>query len=166
MTAIDIINYFSSNLYFVYNDNFIYLIDNYRLRDEDYNYGICAKLTKNDLLTGNFNIEYIPDIYIDGFFDFLLNEDLQNTYGISKDIIIQLKDVTFSEWDIIFKKNKIDFNILPSHIEDICKIMRNEEPISSMSDKEINEYVHIPSIYEKDQITMYENLNEHFEYDI
>ena len=44
--------------------------------------------------------------------------------------------------------------------------MRNEEPISSMSDKEINEYVHIPSIYEKDQITMYENLNEHFEYDI
>lgn len=35
MAAIELINYFSSNLYFVYNDNnnTIYLIDDYRLGD-------------------------------------------------------------------------------------------------------------------------------------
>lgn len=166
MTAIDIINYFSSNLYFVSENNYIYLIDSYRLGNEDYNYGICAKLTKNDLMIGNFNIENVPDIYIDDFFDFLLKDDLQNTYGISIDIVNKLNDVAFSEWDIIFKENNIDLNTLPPYIENICKIMRNEEPISSMSNKEINEYVHIPSIYEKEQINMYENLNEILEHDI
>lgn len=158
MNANDLINYFSSNLYFATKEDKIYLIDDYRLGDSDYDYGVCSEYSIEDMMLGNFNIDDIPDIYVDGYFEFLLDEDLKATYNVPNDVIKRLSQESYCEWDVIFKRNEI--TDIPSHLNNVCRIMKCEEEIEGMTQNEIAKYCNYGDDYTLLCIEKYEKQLE------
>lgn len=130
MTLTDAIEWFSSELYLVRKDDTIYLMSSYHLGDESYDYGIYATINANDLASGNFNDDVIPDIFVDEFFRFF-QDDLIETYNVKEEDAIKLGDLDYRKWYNKLIDLGYDKEELPGILEDVCMIFngdRNYEP--------------------------------------
>lgn len=154
MNAVGLIEFFSSNLYFVTKDENIYLIDNCRLGDSDYNYGIYDVFSKEDLLSGNFDVSNIPNIYVDDYFEFILYDELRTKYRVPTYILDNLSQEPYSDWDIELAKNKI--TSIPMYLDDVCKIMRCEEKVEGMTSEDIKKHCSYGGDFEMKCIECYQ----------
>ncbi len=135
MNIIDLTQYLSDGLYFIRNNDDVYLVDDYHLGDKEWDYGICAKLSAEEMMDGVFDLDYIPDIFFDDLMDFLLWGDLENNYDVDEDCVEELKETEFCNWDIVLKRRKAaDY---PLWLNDMCKLLRGEEELDSIPEEEL-----------------------------
>ena len=59
---------------------------------------------KENILSGNITLDYIPDMYIEGYMNFMLYDDLKNQYSVPDSVIAKLSECALDEWYPILKK--------------------------------------------------------------
>ena len=110
MNILQFAQQFSDNIIMLKQNDDIYILDNYLLGKADCNFGVWNHVSIEDLKSGDVDIEDVtPAIYIDDYVDFLLDKDLELTYGVDKETIKGLYGNPFSEWgDILTEKGYAD----------------------------------------------------------
>ena len=111
----------ASDLSLVEYQGNVYVIDRYRLGQEDFDYGIFACVSQDAVKHGKFSTENIPDILIDGYFNFLRRDDLPNHYGIPQEVIDRVCDTPYADWYDGFAK--FGYTELDD-LKDICEVIR------------------------------------------
>ena len=144
MTITDFISILSSNIKIITKNNKMYIIDNYRLGQEDYDFGIYSAHSVDDLKNNELTIDDIPGIYIEGYADFMLNDDFKNEYDLPPEEITKLSNAPIDKWaailrkDIknisrVFKRNK--FDPLPNGVINAILTAKLSEEESESIDK-------------------------------
>ena len=98
MNAAKYLKSFSGNIILCERNDFIYIMDSYRLRDSEYNFGVYDKIGKEDFLNGKVTADSIPDIYWEEWIDFLLRDDFKNHYNLPETEINKLDNTPTYEW--------------------------------------------------------------------
>ena len=100
MKLSDYLSIFTSDeFYLVKKDNIIYAISNYRLGDEEFDYGIYGTINRKDLENGSYvDTGIVPDIFVDAFFTDMQDYVLCEECNIPKDIIHQIASSPYSDW--------------------------------------------------------------------
>ncbi len=153
MNAIEFAETFSHNLRFKQKDDDVYFLDDYHLGDPDYDYGIIDRISKDDFLKGKFDIGSIPDFYINGHFEWLLDDDLPHHYGISQNTIHRLSGADYSDWDLIIKREE---EAVPHDLREICQILREDEPLEGITPIQFQMFVPPADNFEIEAIENYE----------
>ena len=105
MNILNAMYMYSSDLYIVKHNDKAYVMDRYREGNEDYDYGVWSSFDFNKLSTNEIGFEEgIPEIHLNGTMDFLLDEDLCLTYGVSKEVVSELRKMPFDKWAIHLKE--------------------------------------------------------------
>lgn len=103
-----LIDTFSSTLeLFVYNGG-LYLYDDYHEYDEEFDYGISYMMSLKEAEKDGISIGDIPDIFVENEIDFLLDDDLSNTYEVDEKTISKLSSSNCEKWADILRKNGYD----------------------------------------------------------
>ena len=130
MTVTDIINYASSELSLVKRKSKVYVISDYRLGNEEFDYGIYTEIDEKELTEGKFNADVIPDIFCDDMFNDI-REQLTISYNVSDSDVEKLKNIPYSDWyDKLIEFGYTDSDISPI-LKDICDIFtgrKNYDP--------------------------------------
>lgn len=131
----DFLGYFSSNLEIIQDSRNIKIIDKYHENDSEFDYGVWDEFeNKTDLINrtkGDNCIYMIPDIYIEGYIDFLINDDFPNHYCMSKETVesieIEVNKYGFIYLDEICKK----YGELKAYedLKQICSILKGNEQL-------------------------------------
>ena len=111
----------SGELYLVKYQDKVYVLSDYRLEDKNYDYGIYASVSYNDLLNGTCSdSDVVPEMFVDEFFDFLLNDDLSKTYGVSEEDLDKLVNIDEQDWnkELTSKGYKV-----PECLAGICSVL-------------------------------------------
>ena len=105
LTPREFLNIFTGELDFVEYDGNIYLIDTYHLGEPNWDYGIYDVIPSEEFFSSWSGD--IPDFYVEGWFDFMINDELQNHYGIPGDskVLDELDRNPISEWGRILEEN-------------------------------------------------------------
>lgn len=107
-SAKDLIETFSSTLELFAYDGGLYLYDDYHKNDEGLNYGISYMMSLEEAEKDGISIGDIPDIFVENEIDFLLQDDLSNTYKVDKKTISELSSLNSEKWADILIKNGYD----------------------------------------------------------
>ena len=125
MTITDFISILSSNIKIITKNNKMYIIDNYRLGQEDYDFGIYSAHSVDDLKNNELTIDDIPGIYIEGYADFMLNDDFKNEYDLPSEEINKLSDAPIDKWAAILRKDK--FKTASNDIKNISRVFKRNK---------------------------------------
>lgn len=131
MTIIDFISILSSNIKIIAKNNKIYIIDDYRLGQKDYDFGIYSAHPVDDLKNNELTIDDMPGIYIEGYADFILNDDFKNEYDLPSEEINKLRDAPIDKWAAILRKDK--FKTASNDIKNISRVFKRNkfDPLSN-----------------------------------
>ena len=125
MTPSEFLDCVSSDLYFVVKDDYVYVMCGYHLGDAEYDYGVYDKIPVTALAEGRFDIECIPQNYINDHFDFMWY-DLTDTYGVSKEIVEKLDQNDYSSWYDTLIQNGCDPNGGYGNLKEICQALKDD----------------------------------------
>lgn len=166
MTYQDLLKAFSSNLYFAIKDDIAYVLDSYRLGDVNYNYGIYTEMPVEELKNptgdefGYYDV--IPDIYFNDTLDFLLREDLEQTYNFPKDVVKELEGMLFGDWAKYLKENHPDlYENFP--FTEYCEFFHGDIHLQGMSEEEIQKIIELTGNYDLKNIEKCEKQYEEME---
>ncbi len=98
MNAAEYLKRFSGNIILCERNDFIYIMDSYRLRDGEYDFGVYDKIDKEDFLRGKVSALHVPYVYWDGWVDFILKDDFKNHYKLPEAEINKLDNTPPYEW--------------------------------------------------------------------
>lgn len=104
LNSMDLIEIFSGELFFAEKDNQVYIMDRNKCGNVGYDYGVYIVVPKENILSGNITLDYIPDMYIEGYMNFMLYDDLKNQYSVPDSVIAKLSECALDEWYPILKK--------------------------------------------------------------
>ena len=124
MKLTDYLQRMNGELYLVKFQDKVYILSDYRLEDKNYDYGIYASVSYNELLNGTCSdADVVPEMFIDDFFDFMINDDLSDTYGVSEEDLDQLVNVDYQNWskELTNKGYKV-----PDYFTEICNILNGD----------------------------------------
>lgn len=126
----DVINFFSSELYLVYYNDNVYLFSEYHFGDKSWDYGIY-----DHAKVGNTKSLEIPDIFIDEFEDFMLNESFEGDYKVSNEDIKLFCDADLCNWaDLALKLN---YKGLYCKLKDICNYFKDNNNLEEYTKAEL-----------------------------
>jgi len=152
----DIVNYFDYNLSILVDGNIAYVIDDYRLGEEDFDYGIYAHFSVDDLKKGKTDKDLIPDLYADGIFQDI-EENILPEYGVRETDIEDICKEPYSDWSE--KLKEYGYLEASEHIAKICGIF-NGYQYEPMTDEEID-HIRIDRLsYEYENIKAYNEIME------
>lgn len=121
----------SSDMYLACNNDEIYLMCQSHLGDESYDFGIYDKCK-----IGHSSELEIPEIYIEGHFNFLLEDELPNHYGFSETDIEDISDFPYSEWTD--KAREFGYTeFADSYNDKICDYLKSSLVLKEFTDEEI-----------------------------
>lgn len=117
---------FSDNLYIRKIEGGYQVVDRYHINEEDFDFGVFYTFSDINKIEPTY---LIPDIYVEGYIDFLFNDDFENNYGMSKEKITLIeKALNYSSFENLadickaFGENKAyeDLRV-------ICEIFKGNE---------------------------------------
>ena len=72
LNSMDLIEIFSGELFFAEKENQVRIMDINKCGKVGYDYGVYIVVPKENILSGNMTLDYIPDMYIEGYMNFML----------------------------------------------------------------------------------------------
>ena len=145
LTPSEFLSIFTGDCYFVQYEGNVYLLDGYHLGEPNWDYGVFDVIPESeffDTWDGD-----VPDLYVEGWFDFMINDELQNHYKIPGDakVLDELDRNPISEWSEILDKYGYDIPV----ISDVSRVfsagqyywMPEKIPVATAGEIEaINDY--------------------------
>ena len=141
MNILQFAQQFSDNIIMLKQNDDIYILDNYLLGKADCNFGVWNHVSIEDLKSGNVDIEDVtPAVYIDGYRDFLLTEDLALTYSVDKDTIKELSGCALCEWEVVLTVH--GYKNVAEELSSFLDPFKNPNyPFESVTDEYISECI-------------------------
>lgn len=131
----EIMKFFSSSLELVKDDEYVYVIDNDYLYNEEYSYGVYNKIPIDALKNEKLSIDmFVPEVKIDNFIYFQLHDDLSNEFNIPDEIINELEEnYSLAEWGDYLKSKGYDYKYAY-----ICDLFKADNYLTNLTDEDIN----------------------------
>ena len=136
MTIKDLFEQVSSELYIAKVNDMLYLISDYHLGDENFDYGIYDSCKVGD----SKHLE-IPEIFINGYFSFLEDDDMSNHYKMSKKHIDIIKQDYYCNW--ADKALELGYTEFYETEKDMCNYLKGELILDEFSEDELKTFENV-----------------------
>lgn len=134
LSLTDFLNWFSDNLYIRKIEKGYQVVDRYHENDEDFDFGVFETFSDINKIEP---AHLIPDFYIEGYIDFLFNDDFENNYGMSKEKIALIGSaLNYSSFENLADICKL-FGEVKAYedLRDICEIFKENKGLYLDKDK-------------------------------
>ena len=130
ITIKNLINQVSNELFIAKVNDTLYLVSDYHLGDENFEYGIY-----DTCKVGNSKDLEIPECFINDNFNFLQYDDMPNHYGMSKK---EIKMITKHNWcDWADKALELGYKEFYETEKDICNRLKGNLKLDEFSEEEL-----------------------------
>ena len=136
MTIKDLFKQVSSELYIAKVNDMLYLISDYHLGDENFDYGIYDSCKVGD----SKHLE-IPEIFINGYFSFLEDDDMPNHYKMSKKHIDIITQDYYCNWTN--KALELGYTEFYETEKDMCNYLKGELILDEFSEDELKTFENV-----------------------
>ena len=142
MTIKDLFEQVSSELYIAKVNDMLYLISDYHLGDENFDYGIYDSCKVGD----SKHLE-IPEIFISGYFDFLKEDDMPCHYEMSDEEIKIITQECCCYW--ADKALELGYKEFYETEKDMCNYLKGELILDEFSEDELKTFENVDNyVYE------------------
>ena len=152
MTIKDLFQQVSSDLSIAKVNDKLYLISDYHLGDENFDYGIYDTCKIGD----SINLQ-IPENYIDNKFNFLEHDDMPCHYGMSKEEIETITEEYYCDW--ADKALELGYKEFYETNKDICNYLKGTLILDEFTEDELKTFENVDS-YTLECIKDYEEFIE------
>lgn len=136
MTIKDLFEQVSSELYIAKVNDMLYLISDYHLGDENFDYGIY-----DSCKVGDSKHLKIPEIFINGYFSFLEDDDMPNHYKMSKNHINIITQDYYCNWaDKALELGYKEFYEIEKYM---CNYLKGELILDEFSEDELKTFENV-----------------------